>query len=69
MDLLKRRSNKIVKLKFRSRSGESQVRVRKVRVRSQSCELKDLNRSGERFQGLILPENFEDLNINLKTLT
>ena len=32
----------VVKLRFRSRSGESKVRVRKVRVRSESCKLKDL---------------------------
>ena len=35
----------IVKLRSRSRSGEGQVRVRKVRVRSESCELKDLNKN------------------------
>ena len=28
----------------RSRLGEGQVQVRKVRVRSESCELKDLNK-------------------------
>ncbi len=32
----------VVKLRFRSRSGESKVRVRKVRVRSESCELGEL---------------------------
>ena len=35
--------NKIVKLSARPRSSEGQVRVRKVRIRSESCELKDLN--------------------------
>ena len=35
----------IVKLRSRSRSGEGQVRVRKVRVRSESCDLKDLNKN------------------------
>ena len=33
----------IVNLRSKSRSGEGQVEVRKARVRSESCELKDLN--------------------------
>ena len=32
-----------VKLRSRSRSDEGQVKVRKVRVRSESCELKDIH--------------------------
>ena len=36
--------NTFVKLRSRSRSGTGQVRVRKVRVRSETCELKDLNK-------------------------
>ena len=33
----------VVKLRSRTRSGEGQVKVRKVKVRSESCDLKDLN--------------------------
>ncbi len=32
-------------VKLRSRSGEGQVRVRKVSDRSESCEIKDLNKN------------------------
>ena len=35
----------LVKLRSRSRSGKGQVRVMKVRVWSESCELKYLNKN------------------------